>query len=190
MFKRITSSAAHLRDIRYLALMALFIAMRTALSSLYIPVGENLRILVTFIPAALEASIIGPVPALVSGALADIIGYMLFPSGAFFPGYTVSAMAGSFIYALFFYERNISVLRIALAKLIVNAFVNVGLGSLWSAIQFSKGYIYYMAKSVVKNSILLPIEIIILILMFNLLLPVMKKRKLVPSAQVLPVPWK
>ncbi len=46
---------------------------------------------------------------------------------------------------------------------------------------FSKGYYYFLAKSVIKNLSMLPIEIIILVSIFKVILPVVSKLKLVPA---------
>jgi len=184
------SSADRLKSTKYLAFMAVMIALKVVLRSLYIPVGENLRITFTYLLTAVEASIIGPAAGLLSGTLTDLITAMLFPSGPFFAGYTLSAAVGELIYALFLYRRKISVLRLGLAKLCVNMLVNVGLNSLWSYMLYSKGYIYYLSKNFVKNILILPIEIIGMVLMFNLLLPLIHRKNLREPVTPLPVPWK
>ena len=175
------AAAGSFREVRMLAVCAMFIALRVVLSSVFIPVGENLRIYFTFFLASLGASIYGPLMALAEGFLSDIIGYILFPSGAFFPGYTLSAMLSSFLYALFFYRQNITVLRVFLCKLTVNVLVNICLGSLWSALLFGKGYLYYLAKSVLKNLLLLPIETAVMVLVFRTIRPLLIRMKLIPN---------
>lgn len=42
---------------------------------------------------------------LVFGFVEDILGFILQPTGDFFPGYTLSTMAGVLVYALCFYRR-------------------------------------------------------------------------------------
>ncbi len=103
---------------------------------------------------------------LAAGFAGDIIGYMLHPDGGFFFGYTVSSMLGSFLYGLCFYRTKITLPRIILAKTTINLFVNMGLGCLWSAMLYGKGYLYYLAKSTVKNLLLLPLEVFLLFMMF------------------------
>lgn len=74
----------------------------------------------------------GPVMGLVFGFVEDILGFILQPTGDFFPGYTLSTMAGVLVYALCFYRARITVLRIVLANLVVNLLVNALMGSLWN----------------------------------------------------------
>ena len=144
-------AAANFGLVRMLAVCAMFIAMRIAIGALFIPVGENLRVYFTYAVTALGASIYGPLMALAEGFVSDILGYFIAPSGGFFPGYTLSAMLGSVTYALFFYQQKQSFLRIFLSRMTVNVVVNILIGSVWSAVLYGKGYIYYVSKSVVKN---------------------------------------
>lgn len=185
-----TSSASKLKETKYLAVMAVFIALKVMVTMIRIPVSENLNIAVSFMFAAIEGAIIGPAAGLVSGAVTDIVGYIVFPSGAFFPGYTLSSMAGMFVYGLFLFRQKITVLKIIAAKAVVNYCVNVLLGSLWSAMMFSKGYLFYAANSLIKNSLMLPIEVIILIAEFNFILPLLKRRKLIETDTPVPVPFR
>lgn len=172
------SSAQKLKTTKYFALIAVFIALKTIVSFWYIPVTDNLRIAFTFLLVGLESAIIGPVAGMVSGAITDIVAFMIAPSGPFFFGYTLSSILGSLIYALFFYRTKITLPKIIGAKALVNYGVNVCLGSLWSSILYSKGYIYYATNSLIKNTLLLPIEVFLLYLVFRYFSPYLKKRNL------------
>ncbi|MBR3312342.1 MAG: folate family ECF transporter S component [Solobacterium sp.] len=184
------SSFDHLKDIRYLTIMAVFIGMKVLMKSFFIPVTPTLRIYMTFLFAAVECSIIGPGAAIVSGCVTDLIGFMLFPNGAFFIGYTISEMTGHLVYALMLYRKKISVLRIFMAKFINNYFTNVILGSLWNHIIVGKAFLYYAGKSIIKNTLMLPIEVVLLVLLFNLLIPSMKQRRFISEENRTPIPWK
>ena len=173
------SSAEKLRSTKYLAIMAATIAMKTALSFFYIPISENLHISFGYLLTAIEGAVLGPVAAAVSGGVTDIVSFMMNPTGPFFFGYTLTAMMGPFIYGLFFYRQKITLPRIIFAKAIVNYGVNVLIGSLWSAMLYSKGYIYYAGKSLIKNTSMLPIEIILLYTIFRLVGPYLERRKLI-----------
>ena len=184
------TAADEIKKPKILAFAALVIAIRIIISSFFIPLPfGNLRIYFGFFANALGSLIYGPVVALFVGFIHDILSYSIAPSGAFFPGYTLTAMLGSFVYALFLYRARISVLRIALCKLSVNLFVNVLLGSLWSAILYNKGYYYYMTTSILKNGTLLIPEIIVLVLFFQMMLPLISKYELIPKPSTLRIPW-
>lgn len=172
-----------LQNLRMLTLAAIVVALRIVLSGLYIPLGDNLNIFFGYFVNSLGAAIYGPVVALLSGFATDVLGYFVHPTGPFFPGYVLSTMLGSFFYALFFYRARVTALRVVLAKLSVNLLVNVGLGALWSAIQFSKGYYYYLVKSLAKNIGLLPVEALLLWLFLQAMAPICAKNGLLPKQE-------
>lgn len=175
-------AAADAKNIRMLTLAALLIALRLILSNFYIPVAQGMNIYFGYLLNALGAAIYGPIMGIITGFVVDILGFILTPSQyGFFFGYTITAMAGSFLYALFLYRTRVSIVRIALAKAAVNVFVNILMGALWSSMLFSKGYLYYLARSVVKNVVMLPVEILLLYLFFQVMLPILSQMRLAPA---------
>lgn len=181
------SSAKKLKDIRFLAIIALFIALKIVSGRFFhMEVAQNLKIGFTFLIVAVESSIIGPVAGLVSGAITDLVGFFLFPKGPFFPGYVLTAMLGSFFYAIFLYGRKIKLRNIFFAKLCNSVITNMLIGSLWTSMMYTKKtYWGYFTTSAIKNSLLFPIEIILLVLVFNALIPLLNRRHLIdPPSQV------
>ena len=87
---------------------------------------------------------------------------------------------GCVVYALFFYRQRITWWRIILAKLLTNV-QNVFLGSLWSAMLYSKGYIYYMSTSAWKNAIYLIPQILLLALVLAAVAPLMYRMRWTPQ---------
>ncbi len=183
-----TQSAKNLKKVYYLAIMAVFIALKVATAGLFLPIGENLRISFGYLLIAVESCIIGPIPGLISGFITDIVGFMLFPGGAFFPGYAISAMFNCFIFAVFLYQTRITVTKLFLSRLIINVVSNAFLGSLWTSMLYSKGFNYYFSISIVKNLILLPLEVLLLYIVFKLVLPTLEKKNLVPPQSSSKIP--
>ena len=173
-------AARELRQLRTLTLAALFVGLRIVISSFYIPVGENLYIYFNFFVTGLGSLIYGPLVGFGAGFVSDILSFIVHPIGGFFPGYTLTEMLSGMTYGLFLYRARISVVRVALCKLTVNLLINVALGSVWSAILYGKGYYYYLAKSVVKNLLLWPLEVILLVAFLQLMLPVLARTRLTP----------
>jgi len=161
-----------------LILLALFMAIQIALDAFYIPVGTNLRIQFTFLVAMLVASIYSYPYVLIYAILEDLIAFFLFPSGVFFPGYTLTAVVSLSIYHFFLYKK-IKPLNIAISKLLVNLIANVLINCIWSMMLFDKAYLYFVSKSIVKNIILLPIEIALFIIFFKLIKPLLLKYNLI-----------
>ncbi len=175
------SAAAEVKRLRSLALCAMFCALSVAISSVFITVGENLNIYFTAFVNVIACAVGGPVLALLYGAAVDLLSFFLFTQSGFFPGYILSSCLGCLIYALLLYRRRITVLRLFLSKFLVNYGVNVLLGSLWSSMLYSKGYWYYLLKSLVKNTILLPFEVIVMAALFAVLLPPFSRFGILPA---------
>ena len=165
---------AEFKDTRMIAFAALILALRIAVKPLSIPIAADLKEGIGFIVNAFGSMIYGPVLALLSGALSDTLGYLLFPSGVYFPAYMITEMAGSFVFALFLYRAEITVPRLLLCRFTICLLVNVVLAypiHLWyySAVM---GKAYSMALiRVVKNIALFPIETVILAVVFRALIP-------------------
>lgn len=186
-----SDAAGELKDLRKLVFAALMIAACLILSKFKIPLGEGLSLSVTFLARALCATVCGPVVSVVFGAAEDTLGFFLGSSGGpYFPGYMITTISGCVIYALFFYRQRITWWRIILAKLITNI-QNVFLGSLWSAMLYSKGYIYYMTTSAGKNAIYLIPQILLLGLVLAAVLPVMHRLQWAPrQLEGKHIPWR
>lgn len=159
-----------------IALLAILMAMNVAISFLYIPVGENLRIYFTFIITMMIASNFSLAECLIYATLEDLISFFIYPTGPFFAGYTLTAVLSILIYYLCLHKK-VTLPRIIVSKGLVNILINVGLGSLWSSILYSNGFIYYAAKSILKNLILWPVEVFIFFTIYKLVQPLFDKYK-------------
>lgn len=173
-----------MRETKKIVLMAFLMAIQIVISFIFLPVGENLKIYFTFIIVMIAAIIFNGYEVLIYAVIEDNIAFFLYPQGAYFFGYTISAVLGIMIYHLFLHDK-VNIKRICLAKILVNLFVNVLLGSLWSMILYSKGYLYYLASSLVKNTLMLPLEIIIFIVIYKLIGPLLYKEGLIKKSQLL-----
>jgi ECF transporter S component (folate family) len=174
-------AAGRLKSIRVLGACALLIALTIAITTLYIPLPNNLHVFFDYTPKALCAMVCGPAAALGVGFVMDILGFLARPMGAFFPGYTVTTMVAMLIYALGFYNQKITIPRIAITKLAVNVICNIGLNSLWNSILMGKAFVVFLTGSAAKNLLLWPIEVAVMAVVFRLVTPVMERYKLIPK---------
>ena len=149
-------------SIRGMVFAALMIAACIVLSHCSIKISEALTISFSFIARALCSLVYGPIGAMVFGAAEDTLNFLLNSKGyPYFPGYMLTTVIGCLTYALFFYRTKITITKIFFAKLLTNV-QNVLLGALWSAMLYSKGYMYYLTTSALKNLISLPIYTLML----------------------------
>lgn len=165
--------------LRNLVLISLFIAMAIVLEGIgtYFEFFGR-KVYLSFLPISLAGMLFGPVVGLASGAIIDILGFFVFPSGyPFYFGYTLSAVLGAFTYAIFLYRSEVTLSRIFLAKFSVNLFINVGLGSLWM-LNLGIGTGTYWGNVVlglIKNGILLPIEVLLMVVLLRAMIPISKQ---------------
>ena len=110
----------------------------------------------------------GPLVGIMAGAVIDSVGFLISSYGEpYFPGLMISAMLSGLIYGVMLYRRKPTVWRIILTRLIINYDINVLLGSVWKAMLYGKGYLYYATSGLVKNTIMLPIEVFLMWVVLN-----------------------
>ena len=122
------NALGEVKKLRQLTFAALICALSIVVGGFFITVGDNLRIYFTFFITAVGCAVYGPVLGVMVAAVTDTLNYIIFPTGAYFPGYLLSEMAGALIYSLLLYRKKITVVRLFGAKFLVNYLVNVTLG--------------------------------------------------------------
>ena len=160
--KMFADSAGEMQDVRNLSVMAMMLALGVALGFYAtVQVGDYLKIGFAFIPNELTGMLFGPVAGGVVAALADIVKYLVKPAGAFFPGFTVSALIGGMIYGAALYKKPLSLKRIIAANTLVTVFVNLLLNTYWLTVLYGNGFAALLPVRIVKEALLLPIDIIL-----------------------------
>ena len=118
--------------VQVLCFMAILCALEVALSRIAgINIGNYLKISFGFIPIAVCGILMGPWCAAAVAAVADIVGALLFPTGPFFPGFTLVAAVGGMIYGLFLFHKKPNILRCLLCTLTVAVICNICLNTIF-----------------------------------------------------------
>jgi len=159
------------KEIVYLSLFISLEVVLTRFLSIQTPI---VRIGFTFIPIAVSAMMFGAVFSGISAALADVIGMMLFPSGAYFPGFTLTAFLSGAIYGLFLYNKTVNLFRISVSVIIISLFINLGLDTIWIWMLTGKGLIVLLPARIIKCLIMIPTQIIIIEITWRLVVSRMK----------------
>ena len=168
-------AAKEVKDVKKLTFAALMIALCVMLSHVpSVPLFGGAKVTWGFLARSVCAWVCGPLLGVLFGFTEDILSFFLTGGGGypFFPGYTLTTMLGVLFYSLFFYRQEITIRRIFFAKLVTNI-QNVVLGALWSSILYGKAYLVMASGSAVKNLIMLPVQTVILVLLFSAILPVL-----------------
>ena len=122
--------------LRRLTVSAMLIALDVIFTRVFAINTQLMKIGLGFAAVALSAMLYGPLWAMLTAALGDLVGALLFPTGAYFPGFTVTAALTGFIFGLFLYRRERAWLRAFLAALTNSFFVTLVLNSLMIAVFF------------------------------------------------------
>lgn len=122
--------------LRQLTVSALLIALDVVFSRVLAINTPLMKIGLGFAAVAVAAMLYGPAWAALTAALGDLIGALLFPTGAYFPGFTATAALTGLIFGLFLYRREKSWLRAFLAALCNCLLVTLLLNTLMIAVFF------------------------------------------------------
>lgn len=134
-----------------------------------------LKISFSFIPMSLVAMMYGPAYSTVMAASADFIGAILFPVGMYFPGYTITAAMTGFTYGICLYKKKNGWSNIIIAVVIINLCLRLGLNSFWVHMTTGKAMPIIMMPRILKNMIMIPIEVLIVGLVREKLLPLLNR---------------
>ena len=177
-----------LKNTRSLVFAALILALRIAMKPLKIPVAADVNITFGFIVNALGSMVYGPVVALLGGALSDTLGYLVAPGGAYYILFIIPEMLGSFIFAIFLYSTDITPARLILSKFCVNLVANILVTEpimiRYYQLFMTSVYQPFVWVRIVKNIVMLPIEALILMVVFRTLIPALSRVGYNPPGKV------
>ncbi len=117
-----------------IVIMGLLIAMDVILTRFLSISTPITRIGFAFVARVIAAIVLGPLQAAAAAGISDFIGAIAFPStGAYFPGFTLTAMMFGLIYGLFLHQK-VTPARITGAVVVSQIVCSLGLNTLWLTI--------------------------------------------------------
>ena len=151
-----------LKNVQVLTASAFLVAIATVLGFFKIPITQLIEIRFQYLPIAVGGAMFGPAVGGVIGMLADVLGYLVKPTGAFFPGFTISSILSGIIYGAFFYKKKITVPRIILAELTETIVCSLVINSINLSILYGNAFSVVVASRLLKVLIMFPVDTIIL----------------------------
>ena len=158
-------------------LAALLLAMLIILSRFLSIKTPLVKISFAFIPTMLCAIWLGPKWTVLLNVLGDIIGATLFPTGPYFVGYTISTAIAGLIYGLLLYKKESNtytekqfIVRVIIVVVLVACISNIGLNTLWISITAGKSFIILLGTRIIKELIMIPIHIIVILFVEKILI--------------------
>jgi hypothetical protein len=91
-----------------------------------------------------------------------VLGYLVRPTGPFFPGFTLNAIINGVVYGLILYKKPLSMKRVVIARVINTVLISFLLNPLWLSMMYGKAFHLLVKTRFIKAVILFVPECILL----------------------------
>ena len=163
-------------------LSAMLLSILIVLSRFFSIKSSFLVISFSFIPIMLAGIYLGPKYAAIIAGLGDLIGAILFPFGAYFPGFTISSVIIGFIYGMLLYKKPEEnrkdlkfIIQLIISSIIVLGGIKILLESVFLNVLYGKAYLAIVASRVVTELIMIPVQVVTMFVLEKALRPFAKK---------------
>lgn len=162
-------------NVRVIALMGLMIALQVVFTRFLSVETTFLRIGIDFIPATIMGALFGPFLAAIGGGLADVLGMMIFPKGAFFLGFTFNACLIGMLYGLFYYKKELTWKRVIFSTIVITLLSSLLLTPFWLHLMYKVPFWGLMPVRLLKALVMIPLQAVLTFLILGRLPKEIKK---------------
>ena len=149
-----------------LVTLAMLLAIEIVLSRFLSIQTPITRIGFGFIPLVMAGILFGPVPAAIVAVLADVLGALLFPTGAYYPPLTLTSLLVGLTYGFFLHKISFKVksvsdwIRIIACVVVRQGIWALLLQSYWLSLLYGTTYKQCLVTRIPQVLILAAVEII------------------------------
>ncbi len=151
-----------LRDTKVLTTCAMLLAIAVIFGFFKIPISDVAEIRLQFLPVALSGMLFGPAVGGVIGGLTDVLGFLVKPTGPFFPGFTITGIIQGALYGFMLRKKELSIKRIVVTQLLDTLVVSVILNTVNLSILYGQGIMAVLGARIIKTVVMLPVNILLL----------------------------
>ena len=149
-------------DLQRLIFLGIIVAMKIILGQFSVG-PATVKVGLGFIGSVLLGYFFGPVWGTIGGGISDLVASAIFGNqGGFFIGFTLTAMVGPLIYALFLYNKPVKIWRIVVSTILVTIIVNIGMNTLWLHIMYTMNFNAALIQRLPKELIVPWIHMVII----------------------------
>ena len=162
-------------SIQSIVVMATLVAMEIVLSRMLSYSVWDMKIGFAFLPVVIAAIVLGPVRAAIVAALADFLGAILFPIGAYFPGFTLTAALVGILYGLFLHKDQPFwkiLISVSIHQLILSLLMN----TYWISVLYDSPFTALLVTRLLQCAVMIPVELLVIGLMVKTLGEFMRKK--------------
>jgi len=147
--------------------MAFLITMEIVLTRFCSINTPIVRIGFGFLPVAICGIMFGPIWAGVCYAAGDLLGMLIFPTGPYFPGFTLTAFLTGAVYGAILHKKPVTWKRTFSAALTVCVILNLCLDTYWLQILYGQGIIAMLPGRLIKVAIMIPTQTFLIHFVWN-----------------------
>ena len=151
-----------------LVTLGLLVALHIILSRFLSINAWNIKIGFAFAAVFVGAYLYGPVGGAVVGGLGDFLGAILFPIGAYFPGFTLNCALTGVVMGLLLYKKQ-SPLRVVLTAAINEIGISMWITPVWISILYGAPYWPLIVSRLPQIAILFVVEIVVIFLLIKVM---------------------
>ena len=162
-------------SIQSIVVMATLVAMEIVLSRMLSYSVWDMKIGFAFLPVVIAAIVLGPVRAAIVAALADFLGAILFPIGAYFPGFTLTAALVGILYGLFLHKDQPFwkiLISVSIHQLILSLLMN----TYWISVLYDSPFTPLLVTRLLQCAVMIPVELLVIGLMVKTLGEFVRKK--------------
>ncbi|MBR3375534.1 MAG: 5-formyltetrahydrofolate cyclo-ligase [Firmicutes bacterium] len=156
------------KSTQMLVTIGLLVALHIILSRFLSVNAWNMKIGFAFVAVFVGAYLYGPVAGAIVGGLGDFLGAILFPIGAYFPGFTLNCALTGVVMGLLLYKKQ-SPLRVVLTVIIDQLGISMWVTPLWISILYGSPYWPLIISRLPQIGIMLVVEIVVTFLMIQIM---------------------
>lgn len=161
-------------NVRSVSMIGVLVALEMVLTRFLTIHTWNLKIGFSFVPVVVAAILYGPVTAGLVAAIGDVIAAVLFPVGAFFPGFTLSAFLTGIVFGLFL-KKSQSAVRIAGSVVAAQFVISQILNTYWIAFLYGSPYLPLFATRIYQTAVMTVVESVSIYLIAKRLIPILRQ---------------
>ncbi len=173
-----------LKNIKILTVAGMLTAIAIIAGFFKIAVSDILEIRFSTLPIAVAGAFLGPGAAAVVGAAGDIGGFLIRPTGPYFPGFTLSGALTGLIFGLCLHKKDGSspgIFRVISGVLINAVLVKMLLDSLWLSMLYGKGGVWaVLSVRFLKELVMIPVNIILIMAITGPVFSVLNRSRSAP----------
>lgn len=150
------------RQLTRLTRLGLLLAAQIILSrflSISTPIS---KISFGFVPIFLAGMLYGPFWGAAVGAASDFLGAQLFPIGAYFPGYTLTAGLVGAVYGLTFHKKPVGWGNTLGAVALISLVLHLGLNTTWIFLTTGYGVLGLLATRVPQIALMAVVQVLVI----------------------------